>query len=129
MRIAREFVQNFKRFKTAGILNVVGLSVAFAAFAVIVIQLSFQEGYDRFHKNADRIFRMELLFPMNLQYAAFGPTPIGGLLKDQSPLVDDYFIIANSHQSVFLKKKADGTTDKFKAPINSATASFADCWE
>lgn len=126
MRIAREFVQNFKRFKTAGILNVVGLSVAFAAFAVIVIQLSFQEGYDRFHKNADRIFRMELLFPMNLQYAAFGPTPIGGLLKDQSPLVDDYFIIANSHQSVFLKKKTDGTTDKFKAPINSATASFAD---
>jgi len=41
MRAWHELVMNFRRFKTAGILNVFGLSVAFAAFAVIAVQLSF----------------------------------------------------------------------------------------
>lgn len=56
MRSLHEFIINFRRFRMAGILNVIGLSVAFAAFTVIVVQLIFQEGYDRFRPDADRIF-------------------------------------------------------------------------
>lgn len=125
MRIVREFVANFRRFKIAGVLNILGLAVAFAAFAVIAIQLSFQNGYDRFHKDADRIFRVELLFPMSLQYSAFGAVPVGALLKDRSPLVEDYFVTTNSYQEVFLLKKGNGSSDKFREPLGHATVSFA----
>lgn len=126
MRAIRELVANFKRFKTAGVLNIVGLAVAFAAFTVIIVQLSFQNGYDKFRPNADRIFRAEMLFPMTLEYAAFGPVPIGGILKDQSPVVKDYFVIGNAAPEIFLKKKEDGTTDKFRDKLNTATGSFAE---
>ena len=126
MKVIREFWVNFRRFKIAGILNVVGLSVAFTAFAVIVIQLVFQNGYDRFRPDADKIFRVELLFPMSLQYCASGPSPIGGMLKDQSPLVEDYFVMADDQKDIFLLKKPDGSSDKFKEMCGNATAGFAD---
>lgn len=124
MRTLREFLMNFKRFKVAGLLNVIGLSVAFAAFAIIAIQLVFQEGYDRSYKNADRIFRAELLYPMTLEYSAFGPIPIGNLMKTQCPLVDDYFIFSNGPEQVVQLRNADGSVDKFKVRIERATESF-----
>lgn len=126
MRAWHELVMNFRRFRTAGILNVFGLSVAFAAFAVIAVQLSFQYGYDRFHKNADRIFRAETLFPVSLQYSAFGPPPVGALLKEQCPLVEDYFVIGSGSEPVFVLKHEDGISDKFKEQCMRASGSFAD---
>ncbi|MDE5639722.1 MAG: FtsX-like permease family protein [Odoribacter sp.] len=126
MRAWHELVMNFRRFRTAGILNVFGLSVAFAAFAVIVMQLTFQYGYDRFHKNADRIFRTETLFPVSLQYSAFGPQPVGALLKGQCPLVEDYFLMGSGGEPVFVLKHGDGTSDKFKEQSMKASGSFVD---
>lgn len=126
MRAWHELVMNFRRFRTVGILNVFGLSVAFAAFAVIAVQLSFQYGYDRFHKNADRIFRAETLFPVSLQYSAFGPSPVGALLKEQCPLVEDYFVIGSGSEPVFVLKHEDGISDKFKEQCMKASGSFAD---
>lgn len=126
MRAWHELVMNFRRFKTAGLLNVFGLSVAFAAFAVIAMQLLFQYGYDRFHKNADRIFRAETLFPVSLQYSAFGPSPVGALLKEQCPLVEDYFVMGSGSEPVFVLKHEDGTSDKFKEQCMKVSGSFAD---
>ncbi len=126
MRVLRELATNFKRFRTAGVLNVFGLSVAFAAFAVIAVQLTFQFGYDRFHKDADRIFRVETLFPVSLQYSAFGPQPVGALLKEQCPLVEDYFVMGAGSEPVFVLKHEDGTSDKFREKCMNASGSFAD---
>jgi putative ABC transport system permease protein len=42
-------------------LNVAGLSVAFAAFMVIMMQVTYDRGFDRMHPQADRIFRADLL--------------------------------------------------------------------
>ncbi len=126
MRAWHELVMNFRRFKTAGILNVFGLSVAFAAFAVIAVQLSFQYGYDRFHRNADRIFRAETLFPVSLQYSAFGPQPVGALLKEQCPLVEDYFVTGGDFETLFVLKHEDGSFEKFQERGAKVSGSFAD---
>ena len=57
--ILRNFLSVIRRFKVAVVLNVLGLSVAFAAFMVIMIQLKYDYGFDKFHKDHDRIFRVE----------------------------------------------------------------------
>jgi putative ABC transport system permease protein len=57
--IIRNFLSVLRRYKLATILNVLGLSVAFAAFMVIMMQVDYDRNFDRFHKNADRIFRIE----------------------------------------------------------------------
>ena len=62
--IFKNLLHVVRRFKLAAILNVLGLSVAFAAFMVIMIQLNYHFGFDRFHENSDRIFRLERTNPI-----------------------------------------------------------------
>jgi len=59
--VIRNFLTVIRRFKLAVILNVVGLSIAFAAFMVIMIQLNYDFGFDKFHKDYDKIFRVEVV--------------------------------------------------------------------
>jgi len=56
--ILKNFLHVFRRFKLAIILNILGLSVAFAAFMVIMMQLDYDLNFDRHHPDADRIYRV-----------------------------------------------------------------------
>lgn len=57
--IIRNFLSVIRRFKLAMALNILGLSVAFAAFIIIMIQLDYDYNFDKFHKDYDKIFRVE----------------------------------------------------------------------
>ena len=59
--IIKNLLHVVRRFKLATILNVLGLSVAFAAFMLIMIHLHYHFTFDRFHENSDKIFRMEIV--------------------------------------------------------------------
>jgi hypothetical protein len=59
--IVRNFLSVIRQFKLAVVLNILGLSVAFAAFMVIMMQLHYDFSFDRFHKDYDRIFRVEIV--------------------------------------------------------------------
>ena len=61
--IIRNLVSVIRRFKMAATLNVLGLSVAFAAFMVIMIQLDYHYGFDKCHKDHDKILRLEVYIP------------------------------------------------------------------
>ena len=58
--IIRNLISVFRRFKLAATLNILGLSVAFAAFMVIMIQLDYDYGFDKCHKDYDKVFRVEI---------------------------------------------------------------------
>ena len=60
--IVRNFIFVISRFKMASFLNVGGLSVAFTAFLILFMQIRYEWGYDRFHKHADRLYRLEIVF-------------------------------------------------------------------
>ncbi|MDH6304548.1 putative ABC transport system permease protein [Parabacteroides sp. PF5-5] len=59
--ILRNFLSVLRRFKMATVLNVLGLSVAFAAFTVIMIQVTYDLGFDKSIKDADTIYRLEMV--------------------------------------------------------------------
>jgi putative ABC transport system permease protein len=59
--ILRNFISIIRRYKLAATLNILGLSVAFAAFMVIMIQLDWDWSFDKFHKESDKIFRVEVI--------------------------------------------------------------------
>ena len=58
--IARNFLSVLRRFKMATILNVLGLSIAFVAFMLIMIQVNYDLGFDSCQKNAGSIFRLDI---------------------------------------------------------------------
>ncbi|WP_294591265.1 ABC transporter permease [uncultured Rikenella sp.] len=58
--ILRNLLTVLRRFRLASTLNILGLSVAFAAFTIILIQVSYDRSFDRFHPKSDRIYRVEV---------------------------------------------------------------------
>ncbi len=57
-----------RRYKMASILNILGLSVAFAVFAIILMQVAGEYGYGKTDANYRRIFRLEATSPFDRAY-------------------------------------------------------------
>ena len=57
--LIRNLLYLFKRFKTAVVLNLFGLTIAFAAFLLIVMQVDYEMNYDAMHSKSGRTFRLE----------------------------------------------------------------------
>lgn len=55
----RNLLYLFKRFKTAVVLNLFGLTIAFAAFLLIVMQVDYEMNYDAMHSKSGRTFQLE----------------------------------------------------------------------
>ena len=81
--IIKNLLHVVRRFKLAAILNILGLSVAFAAFMIIMMQLKFDFSFDRFHKNHENIFRLE--FSIEDTYFARTSRPIAEYFFQSSP--------------------------------------------
>ncbi len=52
--------RHLKRHKVVSILNISGMAVGIAAVFLIAIYVQNELSYDRFHKNAERIFRLSV---------------------------------------------------------------------
>lgn len=59
--IFTNLINILKRFRTASLLNIIGLSVAFAAFIVILMQVHYDLRFDKVHSNSDRIYKVDLI--------------------------------------------------------------------
>ena len=81
----RNFVSIFRRYKLAMVLNVLGLSVAFAVFMIIMIQLNYDFGFDKFHKDYDKIFRLE--YSSENQFQSVLSRPFAEQFFESSPYI------------------------------------------
>lgn len=60
MKIAlRNFVATLGRYKTSSLLNIVGLTMAFAAFYILLVQARWELGYNRSLPDAERVYLVE----------------------------------------------------------------------
>ena len=83
--IIKNLLHVIRRFKLATTLNILGLSVAFAAFMIIMMQLQFSFGFDRFHKNSDKIFRVETISHAAPGYLGVLSRPLATAIFESSP--------------------------------------------
>jgi len=84
--------RNFTRYKLYSFINVFGLAISISACLMIYLWVQKELSYDKFHKNAQRIYRIEReLFRENL----YSRWPIVGGSYKQA-LIDDYPEIENA---------------------------------
>ena len=85
--------RNIKKYRINSIINILGLSVGFAAFILIVNVVRFDLSYDKYHEKADRIFRVEvdMHFPEATQYWRSNPYPMASKLKADYPEIENFF--------------------------------------
>ncbi|GAB3489574.1 ABC transporter permease [Spirosoma knui] len=84
-------LRNLWKHRTHTIINVVGLAVAFATGLLLFLTSAFELSYDRFHTDADRIFR--LYFEQSerdgkLSKSASMPYPLTPALKAEIPEIE-----------------------------------------
>ncbi|SCQ17830.1 ABC transporter permease [Tannerella forsythia] len=112
--IYRNLLSVIRRFKMATLLNVAGLSVAFAAFMVIMMQVNYDRTFDTSDPNHDRIFRVEFMYQENAQvvinrplaeaFFASSPHIVAGALS--SPYsTDRFFSVENNGIKQFYEEK------------------------
>ena len=86
--ILRNFLSVIRRYKLALSLNILGLSVAFAAFMVIIVQVNYDLGFDKCHKDYDRIFRVEISFPsISMSRVPILSRPLAERFIESSPYI------------------------------------------
>ena len=81
--IIRNFLCVTRRFKMATLLNVLGLSVAFTVVIVIMMQVTYDLGFDNNQPEADHIYRINAVFE-GREFAVI-PRPFIEEFKTSSP--------------------------------------------
>jgi putative ABC transport system permease protein len=86
-------IRNLKLNKGYFIINLLGLTIGIASFVLIVLWIKAETSYDKFHKNADNIYRVDyMLYEEGIleQHSASGSTGVGKEIKNAFPEVTDY---------------------------------------
>jgi putative ABC transport system permease protein len=86
-------IRNLKLNKGYFIINLLGLTIGIASFILIVLWIKAETSYDKFHKNANNIYRIDyLLYEEGIleQHSASGSTGVGKEIKNAFPEVEDY---------------------------------------
>ena len=87
--ILSNFFHTLRRYWVSSLLNIVGMAVAFAAFYVIITQVSYGFGYNRRVKDADRIYLLSHPSEYSVgMYNAFFSRSLGERLISCSPTVE-----------------------------------------
>ena len=83
---------SLKRNLTFSLINITGLSFGLTLGITLLVWLQFEFSFDKFHENADKIFRVVVEFEREKSSDNFAGTPalLGEALKKDIPEVIDY---------------------------------------
>ena len=81
--------RNLLKHKGLSFINILGLSIGLACFSLFLLYTVHEFSFDRFHTNADNVFRVyRWIEPMRGEEAdgdAYLPAPLGPALKEEFP--------------------------------------------
>ena len=82
-------LRNFKRYKGYTFINLAGLALAMASCLLILLYIYSELSYDRYHENADRIYRVTTFLDLGNRHLDIAASnhPIGLTLQNDYPEV------------------------------------------
>jgi putative ABC transport system permease protein len=110
-------VRILSRNKKYAAVNLAGLSAGIAVCLLIYVFIRFETGFDNFHSNEDRIFRVltEYHHGNDVFYGSAVPLPLPATLKHDFPEVKySTGIFSSSDDQVFVLDKSGQTLKKFR---------------
>ena len=81
--------RNLWRHKSFSLINIIGLAVGMSAFLLILMYVSFELSYDRFHTKADQICRLnvDIKSANDVMKTSYSSAPMGTAIKADFPEV------------------------------------------
>jgi putative ABC transport system permease protein len=107
--------RNLSRNKVYSAINIIGLAIGMTACFFIFLYVRFEKSYDRFHKNADRLYRVPMQFISSKTVADSRPNActhpaVGPTMKADFPEVVDFARLARPE--IFMRTSAMWYTDE-----------------
>lgn len=126
--ILKNFLSVLRRFQMATVLNVLGLSVSFVAFIVIMMQLEYDRNFDRMHPGADSIFRVEAQFKEGGTQAIIN-RPLANLFIDSSPHIIAGTLMNPWNGDLFFTVERDGVRHSYQENLITVYPEFIKVFE
>jgi len=100
-------IRNLGRHKILSFINIIGLSLGLACFSLFLLYAVNEFNFDRFHKNADNIYRVyrwsEAMSGQEAGGDVYMPSPLGSAMKTDLPDVADYVRFSEGWGQSFIK--------------------------
>ncbi|MCJ7582126.1 MAG: ABC transporter permease [Candidatus Aminicenantes bacterium] len=97
--------RNIKKNKVYSVLNIFGLAIGMAVFILIFLYVQYELSFDRWHQNADRVYRVVQTQPGNMYLGsdrfAVTAAPLAAALMQEYPEVVAATRIDNLRESSF----------------------------
>ena len=118
--ILRNFISVLRRFKMATLLNILGLSIAFTAFMVIMMQVNYDYTFDSCQPQADAIFRLDKEYEGGL--GSVVSRPFARAFTESSPHVKGGMIMTSWNSEVFYYVEHNGERQNYQDAITGVTS-------
>lgn len=80
--------RNLIRHRVYAAVNIAGLAVGLACAVLIMLWVRYELSYDKFNKNADRLYRVDFTTEQKDYYGSYQPGPLAEYLKDNFPEIE-----------------------------------------
>ncbi len=107
--------RNMLHNRTSSLINISGLSIGIACTLLIVIFIKNELSYDRFHRDANRIFQVVLNGNMDGQefWAGNTPPPVGAALTSNIPEIESFTRFYKPNDIVVRYEESNATEKSF----------------
>ena len=126
--LLHNFSAAFRRFRFTTVLNILGMSVAFAVFLILMMQVTYEWGFDRFHRDADSLFRLEITHGEQGAQACLS-RPLFAAFVASSPHVEESALLNGFTDKVSVSVERAGEQIPFYEMMLPVTDRFADLFE
>ncbi len=115
-------LRKVKRHKGFSLINIAGLAIGMAACILILIWVQDELSYDRFHKNADQIFRINSVDTSGgtTFIQAGSPAPLGPALMEEVPEVENFVRVQAGWGNWHLHYEEKRFLDEYLATVGPA---------
>lgn len=118
--------RNLQKQKLYSLINITGLAVGLAVCMMIMLYVTHEMTYDRFHTNAKRIYKLQANVKiggntMNLNYMSYASGP---LVKQSQPAVDGYMRTLNYYKPVVVSNPLTPETKYIEQKVVFADPDF-----
>lgn len=124
----KNFIHLLRRYTMSSVLNIIGLSVAFAAFMVLFMQINYDLLFDRFHTDSDRIYRVEMKDSQGVCTATV-PRGFVEAFGTSSPLIESYALVEPSTMKQFFTVEQNGKKSGFMDYLAEIYPSYAELFD
>ncbi|MDR1742822.1 MAG: ABC transporter permease, partial [Dysgonamonadaceae bacterium] len=125
----KNFLFVLSRFRASSLLNIIGLSVAFTVFIIIMMQADYDLRFDKSVKNSDRIFRIEFIGGISGERQAVICRPMLELIFKASPHIVAGSLMSGWTSESFLKVENEGKQSLFKVIGQGIDSAFVSVFQ